>query len=389
MDKRKTSKKLECLLGGEDIQDSELIELKKVADQISDVARQYQPAEKSKSVIRARVQREIYKHENSVTFRERARFKQQTTLRPQRRFAMSWIFVAITLLALTGGTGAVYASGDALPGDVLYPVKIAAEDIQLLVSDDEGDVDLLLEFMDERLDEVDELLDEENLDGVELALDSYQNHMEQLTTLMTKVQPDEAVAGDALQAEVQSRLEEQAQRMVNINEDAGERLQIQEQTQDRLETQDQLKSGADETDAVDEEISNGDQNEDAGQQNNSQQSEPQNQQQNQGLTSLSVHTYNFSQDDQLTLRFMVNGNQQGNLYVKVNGIQYACSSTQAELVCQGPVTTEDDFLVEVIDSETGTVVFSQWMTGRGNSSSGTSSGSGNVDGQGGSGGKGH
>ena len=71
---------------------------------------------------------------------------------------MSWVFIAITLFALAGGSGAVYASGDALPGDALYPVKIASEDVQLFFSDDEGDVDLLLKFMDKRVGEMDRLV---------------------------------------------------------------------------------------------------------------------------------------------------------------------------------------------------------------------------------------
>jgi hypothetical protein len=329
--------------------------------------------------------RQIKMHEKSVTFSKNLRFNQQTILKPQRRFAMVWIFIAITALSL-GGIGTVSASNDALPGDLLYPVKIAAEDIQLLLNDDEGDVDLLLDFMDERLQEMDALKEEENLEGIDLALESYQNHMEQMTNLMTKLQPDDPVAGDALQAEIQSRLEEQAQRMININEEMGDQLQIRDQTQDRIETQEQLNTGTDELSSENIENGNGNQNDTGGEQDNGQQ-EKQQSQQTSSQFSASLQAYNLTQDDQFTLRFVVNGAQSGEILVRVNGIEYACTNAQSALVCEGPAPTDETVRVEVIDPISGLTLFDQWISVPTENGSSTSNGS--TNGQGGSGGKRH
>ncbi|MHB8807854.1 MAG: DUF5667 domain-containing protein [Anaerolineaceae bacterium] len=297
---------------------------------------------------------------------------------------MAWIFIAVSLLSL-GGVGTVYASNAALPGDVLYPVKIASEDIQLFFSDEEGDVGLLLDFMDERLQEIEIMKEDNNLEGIDLALESYQNQMEQMTNLMAKVKPDDPVAGNALQAEVQNRLEEQAQRMLNINEETGDQLQIQEQNQERTETQDQLKSGNDDLNT--EEIENGNQNGTGKEQDNGQQGEQKNQQQTSTQFSASLQAYELTQDGQFVLRFAVNGTQAGDVLVYVNGIEYACSSSQSSLICQGPVPTDENVQVKVIDSISGSSLFNQWVSISLENSSSTPNG--NNNGQGGSGGKQH
>lgn len=74
------------------------------------------------------------------------------------RLALS---LAIWVLFLTSGTGLVRASGGALPGDNLYPVKRTWEDVRLLlVFQPERREALENEFERERLHEIDELLAE-------------------------------------------------------------------------------------------------------------------------------------------------------------------------------------------------------------------------------------
>jgi len=360
-------------------------DLFRIAEEITSVSSQYKPDQTAKEVIRFKLLQQMAK-ENVTSTREH-RFNNQISEQPGRRFAMSWMFIAVTLLALAGGTGAVYASNDALPGDALYPVKIASEDVQLFFSDDENDVDLLLSFMDERLQEMDTLAEAGDEEALELALNTYQNQMEQLTSLMTRRQPDDPLAGDALEAQVQSRLEEQAQRMLNINEEAGDRLQIQLQTQDHTETQDQLQlkdgTGSQEVDDLTsaEAIPSGNQ------QDGSQAGEPQNQ--NQAPMSASLQTYNLSADGRLSLRFVINGQPSGNIYVRVNGVSYACSSSNGSVTCEGPVPVDEDALIEVIDAGSGTLLYSQWISVPVTQGSDSSNGSGGGQGEGGSGGKQH
>jgi len=67
--------------------------------------------------------------------------------------------VAVLLVVVVGtaalGGGVVWAAGDSLPGDLLYPVKLATEDVRLaLTSAPAGQVDLALQFVEERAEEV-------------------------------------------------------------------------------------------------------------------------------------------------------------------------------------------------------------------------------------------
>jgi len=360
-------------------------ELLQVGEKINAISSCYQPQKETQEIIKFKLLQQIVKEQENVTSTKKQRFNKQIPNQPPRRFAMSWMFIAVTLMALAGGTGAVYASNDALPGDVLYPVKIASEDVQLFFSSDENDVDLLLSFMDERLQEMDTLLVEGDEEPLDLALNTYQSQLEQLTNLMTQRQPDDPIAGDALEAQVQSRLEEQAQRMLNINDEAGERLQIQLQTQDRTETQEQLQlkdssGNQDVEDLITEEATTS-----GNQQNGSQSGEPQNQTQ----LSASLQTYNLSADDRLSLRFILNGQQSGSIYVRVNGVQYACSSSNGSISCEGPLPLDENALIEVIDANSGTLLYSQWITVPAAQGTASSNGSNSGQGEGGSGGKQH
>jgi hypothetical protein len=69
--------------------------------------------------------------------------------------------LGLALIFLFSGTGLVRASGGALPGDNLYPVKRTLEDVRLLlVFSPQSREELEGEFEQERLHEVDELLAE-------------------------------------------------------------------------------------------------------------------------------------------------------------------------------------------------------------------------------------
>src|SRR2546428_3649621 len=82
--------------------------------------------------------------------------------RPQRRslFAVSWLrpALAAAVLAVFVGAGATSAAASSLPGDPLYAVKRASEDVQLaLTFDDVARVQLLSEIADRRLAELAEI----------------------------------------------------------------------------------------------------------------------------------------------------------------------------------------------------------------------------------------
>jgi hypothetical protein len=85
-----------------------------------------------------------------------------------KRFAMLWTTIFVLAVSLiTGGT--VYALGETLPGDVLYPVKLSIEDSRLLISDDAGDVLLATEFVQVRMEEIQTLIDSGRAEDLPLA----------------------------------------------------------------------------------------------------------------------------------------------------------------------------------------------------------------------------
>jgi hypothetical protein len=84
------------------------------------------------------------------------------------------IGVVFAAWLLVGG-GVVYASTDALPGDVLYPVKRTVESMQLAVSrNDASDARLHLAFASMRLDEVAALLEKGRPQDIEPVLADYE-----------------------------------------------------------------------------------------------------------------------------------------------------------------------------------------------------------------------
>ena len=76
------------------------------------------------------------------------------------------------------GGGVVYASGDSLPGDILYPVKLTTEQVQLTLSLYEtGDAQLHLKFAGERVREAVELAARSKIEGVDTPINRYVRQM--------------------------------------------------------------------------------------------------------------------------------------------------------------------------------------------------------------------
>jgi len=82
--------------------------------------------------------------------------------RKERSIMLSLARVALALVMAFGAAGGTVAAAQASePGDVLYPVKIASEDIRLaLTSDSEQAFELLLDYAQERFEEIDALSEE-------------------------------------------------------------------------------------------------------------------------------------------------------------------------------------------------------------------------------------
>jgi len=67
-------------------------------------------------------------------------------------------FLVVLVLIGFSFTGTLYASGDSLPGDILYPVKRTSENIQVAFTPYKYEKNLYLKILEERLSEADMIL---------------------------------------------------------------------------------------------------------------------------------------------------------------------------------------------------------------------------------------
>jgi hypothetical protein len=101
-----------------------------------------------------------------VTFGERIRRTVRGRHGPtsvRRRPAMSWLLISAIVLSLFagGGVGVAYAADGAVPGDALYGVDLGVESLRYYFAfNQETKAELALDFADERLEELQELLGE-------------------------------------------------------------------------------------------------------------------------------------------------------------------------------------------------------------------------------------
>jgi hypothetical protein len=104
------------------------------------------------------------------------------------------IAVAVVLAISALGGGTVYASQDSFPGDVIYPVKIGSERIQLMLTPgDAARARLELGFADRRLQEM-EILANVDPGRISLAISRYQNRMEAALVAAEKLEVEGAPA---------------------------------------------------------------------------------------------------------------------------------------------------------------------------------------------------
>ncbi len=111
--------------------------------------------------------------------------------RKKEVFAMpSIVFAVLAALSLLFGGGAltVKAADAAVPGDVLYPVDLAVEDLQLaLASTPEQQAQLHLAFAQERAAEIQQLIQEGRADQVEEAVQNLEGHLAVATQLAAQM----------------------------------------------------------------------------------------------------------------------------------------------------------------------------------------------------------
>lgn len=78
------------------------------------------------------------------------------------------VFITVLVVAIFSFTGTIYASRDSLPGETLYPVKKAAENMQLFFWPESKKGGLHFKFLNNRIYEANMLLESGDNNGVEL-----------------------------------------------------------------------------------------------------------------------------------------------------------------------------------------------------------------------------
>ena len=287
--------------------------------------------------------------ESIVTKRIEHRYRLQNL---KRRFVMTWLAIVTTILSLISGTGAVYASNDALPGDTLYPVKMWVENIQLAIVPEDVDTDLHMRFAEHRVEEAVELILEGRFEDLDKAADGYQKRTELLTQTMVRLQVEDPEEAVKLRLELKEKLQEQA-RMMEAFIEGGEETGHHQQIQEMLETNTELRLriNEDESETVIEsigakEVTSSRESEMAGSESENTQDKN-----GKGMPSFEVN------DEEGTLMFGLGGKGGNGVYAEIDGTRYDCTVDGDSAACNIIGAPQKGY-VSLCDKKTNLLLFS-------------------------------
>lgn len=139
----------------------------------------------------------------------------------RRTLAPVPLALALVFLLSFGSVGAVFAAQEALPGDPLYGVKRAGEELQLrLAASEENRLRLHVELADKRLREMLTLAEQNRFGPIGEVADAYAAHLEQASALAER-----NAAGEQQRERVHERLMEQEQRLLQVQASAPKAAQ--------------------------------------------------------------------------------------------------------------------------------------------------------------------
>lgn len=330
---------------------------------------------------------------DSVTNTNLPRYTWQTT---KRRFAMTWVIIIATVLSVMTGTGVVYASGDALPGEALYPVKMLVEDMQLALASDAADARLLMQFSELRIREMQALAEKGRFDDVEEAAAGYQNQAQTMNQLMAEIQAENPDEATRLRSELEKQLEEQARLMQSwLDEDPqATRDQFTEQLRIMLETNTQTRLRIHEVEVIPEEPPIVEDGETATDEAAIEATEEPAGNSEQLRSAEFVQAAGDTQNATFTFRIM-NAAQFG-VSAELAGERYSCAAEGDLVTCSIPNAAASGVL-KLYSKKDGSLLYSHaydydWLgekepgSGNGTQSQGEEDGGGQQEGQGGKGG---
>jgi hypothetical protein len=117
---------------------------------------------------------------------------------PARGLAVALIAIVAVVAVLLGGSRAVSASDDALPGDRLYPVKTTVEDVRLTFSTDQDDIQLYLQFTEVRVQEMERLIHAGRSDAVPLAARRFEDQVRGAKDVLARVSAHDGTLAETL-----------------------------------------------------------------------------------------------------------------------------------------------------------------------------------------------
>jgi len=141
------------------------------------------------------------------------------------------IIVSVIVLLGLGGWYLVIEADASEPGDFLYPVDLATESIERLITfNDIASSEFELDILDERVEELEVLIDKDTLDE-ELILGATEKVGDQRARVQVQIEKGEGNASEAMQ-QVQNRYKVQVE----------EHMKVMEKVQTKVEGKDaQLK----------------------------------------------------------------------------------------------------------------------------------------------------
>ena len=132
------------------------------------------------------------------------------------RFAFVFL-LAVVMIFSTARIAA--ASESALPGDGLYPVKLAMENLRLAVTVDwEKEIALRMKHAQSRIDEAETRLDQGRGEELTPALENYQGHIQQVKSLLQDLQDSKPDRARVLKADFEHAKEEHALRLAAMRD---------------------------------------------------------------------------------------------------------------------------------------------------------------------------
>lgn len=133
-------------------------------------------------------------------FKAKARYQFRAALTektaPRRRRFWGWMpqwatALAIVLVVLLAGGGTVAAASNSMPDSILYPVKLATENVRLAFTPSElGKARLCAGFADERVAEIVYMAEQGDIELVEATTERLDERLEKLAVLVSRLEAD-------------------------------------------------------------------------------------------------------------------------------------------------------------------------------------------------------